>query len=135
MQLSRLLPAMFQGGVIGPCPDNDAACATLACPGCTAGGDCLDGRCVCKLAYEGPNCSQHIVTGQLLTSRYPTLGGAYGAWQPPQAGAPGVPDLTIILIASTVGGVVLVMTAAFIVLLLRGHKKRDFEAAVQDALS
>ncbi|KIZ07139.1 zinc-metallopeptidase-like protein [Monoraphidium neglectum] len=52
VDLSQALPSKFKQGSIGPCPDNAATCASLACgPSCAVGGVCVSGKCHCNLQY------------------------------------------------------------------------------------
>ena len=53
----------YTSGSIGPCPDNNLVCQTLACSssGCGLGGQCVDGHCYCLLGYDGAGCETDLL--------------------------------------------------------------------------
>lgn len=54
LDLAQALPTRFKSGSIGPCPDNEAVCGSLACaPSCAVGGVCSEGACYCNLQFTG----------------------------------------------------------------------------------
>jgi hypothetical protein len=69
VDLATALPGVFTQGSIGPCPDNAAACGSLACgESCTGDGVCVAGKCYCSLMYTGPGCRTRIVPGRIKAS-------------------------------------------------------------------
>lgn len=57
-QTIDLADAGFESGSLGPCPDNEAMCATLNCPNyCSGNGRCFEGQCECIMGYIGDDCS------------------------------------------------------------------------------
>ncbi|KAL6745425.1 hypothetical protein V8C86DRAFT_2896792 [Haematococcus lacustris] len=71
LDLSQAAPDVYRRGMIVPCPDEAATCATLDCEGrsCTApGGSCFAGRCYCRLGWMGADCSLSLVTGTRSTA-------------------------------------------------------------------
>lgn len=79
LNLASLLPGTFTRGSIGPCPDNAAMCASLACgDACAVGGLCVAGRCYCDLAFTGPDCGKKL-----------TPDGSYSAYTPVAPGGEG----------------------------------------------
>ena len=54
IDLAQVLPSKFKQGSVGPCPDNNATCGSLACgPSCAVGGVCRGGDCFCNLQFTG----------------------------------------------------------------------------------
>lgn len=89
IDLAKALPGVFTQGSIGPCPDNAAACGSLACgESCTGDGVCVGGKCYCSLHYTGPGCKSRLVPGKIRSSssayvpppdkRVKLPGGAHG---------------------------------------------------------
>ncbi|GBF91572.1 leishmanolysin-like peptidase [Raphidocelis subcapitata] len=77
LDLPKLMPDRYRAGSIGPCPDNAAACQTLACgPACAVGGVCRGGKCYCNLEFTGPGCEQRLTPSGAYTRYDPTPGGA-----------------------------------------------------------
>jgi hypothetical protein len=67
VDLAKALPGVFEQGLIGPCPDNAAACGSLACgEGCSGDGVCVAGKCYCGLMYTGPGCRTRVTAGGVL---------------------------------------------------------------------
>ena len=123
LDLSTALPSVYLNGVLGPCPDNGAACATFACPNCTAGGDCIRGQCVCKLGFTGPGCDISLITGVDAAlgceTEVPDEPFDSGLESPSLA----MPQL-IIIVVSTAAGVILVLAVILVVItLLRPRSK------------
>lgn len=77
IDLAKVMPDRFRQGLIGPCPDNAATCASLSCPAsCAVGGLCRSGTCYCDLMFTGADCSNKL-----------TPSGNYTKYVPPPPGA------------------------------------------------
>eukprot|EP00882_Tetradesmus_deserticola_P016526 GHRQ01017656.1.p1 GENE.GHRQ01017656.1~~GHRQ01017656.1.p1 ORF type:complete len:264 (-),score=7.23 GHRQ01017656.1:339-1130(-) len=69
VDLAEALPGVFSRGLIGPCPDNAAACGSLACgESCLANGACIAGKCYCDMMFTGPSCGTHVEPGTEVIS-------------------------------------------------------------------
>jgi hypothetical protein len=74
VDLAKALPAQFQKGSVGPCPDNAAMCDSLSCgESCTVGGTCVSGRCYCNLEYTGPGCAKRLTPDGNYTNYEPVV--------------------------------------------------------------
>jgi hypothetical protein len=78
VDLATALPGVFDRGLIGPCPDNKAACGSLACgEGCSGDGVCVAGKCYCGLMYTGPGCRTRVTAaGAMLASNSSSIGSS-----------------------------------------------------------
>lgn len=64
INLNKVYPEQYLEGQI-VCPNNLALCTTTTCPnGCNGNGDCVNGVCVCRLMYSGPDCNTPVEDGK-----------------------------------------------------------------------
>ncbi|KAF5836425.1 hypothetical protein DUNSADRAFT_5931 [Dunaliella salina] len=79
LDLAQLMPDVYSEGYIGPCPEEAQMCQTH-CPSCSPlGGVCHEGKCNCKLGFEGEAC-EHNLMGLVPLGDVPADDFVVGRW-------------------------------------------------------